>query len=98
MPRFLFSDFPLGNAAGRPYDVTSQDATLELALRVLEGAPAPRTTLQSPLKWNGSPTWHIDFMNLAALSAQEIADVRDKNDRVNEIAQAVRENTLAAKG
>ena len=98
VPRFLFSDVPLGNAAGRPYDVTSQDATLELALRVLEGAPAPRTTLQSPLKWNGSPTWHIDFMNLAALSAQEIADVRDKNDRVNEIAQAVRENTLAAKG
>src|SRR4029079_7196925 len=28
VPRFLFSDFPLGNAAGRPCDPTSQTATL----------------------------------------------------------------------
>ncbi|MGC4074059.1 MAG: hypothetical protein QM760_16415 [Nibricoccus sp.] len=25
-PRFLFSDFPLGNSAGKPHDVASQDA------------------------------------------------------------------------
>ena len=36
VPRFLFSDFPLGNAAGRPKDPQSQAFTLELALRVLE--------------------------------------------------------------
>src|SRR5438445_4480281 len=40
--RFLFSDFPLGNSAGRPFDVESQASTLELALRVLESAPAAR--------------------------------------------------------
>ena len=50
VPRFLFSDFPLGNAAGRPKDPRSQAFTLELALRVLEAAPAPRTTVQSPLR------------------------------------------------
>ena len=38
VPRFLFSDFPLGNSAGKPHDVASQDQTLELALRVLESA------------------------------------------------------------
>ena len=38
-PRFLFSDFPLGNSAGKPHDVASQDQTLELALRLLESAP-----------------------------------------------------------
>ena len=32
-PRFLFSDFPLGNSAGKPQDVASQAQTLELALR-----------------------------------------------------------------
>jgi hypothetical protein len=41
VPRFLFSDFPLGNAAGRPKDPPSQAFTLEFALRVLESAPAP---------------------------------------------------------
>jgi hypothetical protein len=49
VPRFLFSDFPLGNAAGRPNDPESQTFTLELALRVLESATAARTTVQSPL-------------------------------------------------
>ena len=39
-PRFLFSDFPLGNSAGRPNDLASQDFTLTLALKLLEGAPA----------------------------------------------------------
>ena len=36
VPRFLFSDFPLGNSAGKPHDVASQALTLELALSVLE--------------------------------------------------------------
>ena len=52
VPRFVFSDFPLGNAAGRPHDPGSQAQTLELALALLEAAPAPRTTLQSPLRWS----------------------------------------------
>lgn len=38
VPRLLFSDFPLGNAAGRPQDATSQAFALDLALRVLESA------------------------------------------------------------
>jgi hypothetical protein len=50
VPRFLFSDFPLGNAAGRPKDRQSQAFILELALRMLESAPAPRTTVQSPVR------------------------------------------------
>ena len=33
-PRFLFSDVPLGNAAGLPHDRASQDLVLEMALRV----------------------------------------------------------------
>src|SRR5207245_2604684 len=36
VPRFLFSDFPLGNSAGRPFDSASQAATLEPALRVAD--------------------------------------------------------------
>src|SRR5207245_6083944 len=38
VPRFLFSDFPLGNSAGKPHDADSQAQTLELALRLLETA------------------------------------------------------------
>ena len=55
VPRFLFSDFPLGNSAGKPNDRDSQDFTLELTLRVLEAAPGPQTTVQSPLRWSANP-------------------------------------------
>src|SRR5699024_6014034 len=45
VPRFVFSDFPLGNAAGKPHDTVSQEQTLELGLALLEHAFAPRTTV-----------------------------------------------------
>ena len=35
VPRFVFSDFPLGNAAGRPFDEDSQRITLWIALDLL---------------------------------------------------------------
>ncbi len=66
VPRFLFSDFPLGNPAGRPHDPDSQAFTLELALRLLETAPGPRTTVQSPLRWSDNPDWKLDFSNIGA--------------------------------
>lgn len=94
VPRFVFSDFPLGNAAARPDDPASRDSTLALALRLLECAPAPRTTVQNPLRWLGSPDWRLDFMNVARLSAQEIAQRRAENDRIKEIAQGVRQARL----
>ncbi len=73
VPRFLFSDFPLGNAAGRPNDPASQAATLAMALDLLETAQQPRTTRQSPLKWNGAADWKDDYSNPAKLTAAEIA-------------------------
>src|SRR3989440_12694295 len=91
VPRFLFSDFPLGNPAGRPHDRGSQAFTLDLALRVLETAPAPRTTVQSPLRWSANPDWKLDFSNIARLSPEEIARRRAEFDRQKELAKTVRD-------
>jgi len=96
VPRFLFSDFPLGNPAGRPHDRRSQGATLELALRLLETAPAPRTTLQSPLRWSDDPDWKLDYSNIARLSPEEIARRRAEFDRQKEIAKRIRDKPEAA--
>ena len=78
VPRFVFSDVPLGNSAGLPHDPGSQRTVLEMALRVLETAPGPRTTVQSPLAWpEGEPhAWKRDLMNLAALTPEQIARAR----------------------
>lgn len=91
VPRLLFSDFPLGNAAGRPHDPASQSATLALALAVLERAPAARTTVQSPLAWSASGDWKLDYQNLERLSAEEIARRRAEFDRQKAVARSLRE-------
>jgi hypothetical protein len=91
VPRLLWSDFPLGNQAGRPFDVESQRQTLELGLRVLESAPAPRTTVQSPLRWAGDAAWKRDYNDLSKLSPETIAERRKEFDQVKAVARAKRE-------
>lgn len=90
VPRFLFSDFPLGNSAGRPKDPASQTLTLELALRLLEAAPAPRTTVQSPLRWSDDPSWKLDYSNIDRMSAEEIARRRADFEKQKEVARRLR--------
>jgi len=93
VPRFLFSDFPLGNSAGRPFDRASQAQTLELALRVLESAPGPRTTVQSPLRWSEDAAWKLDYLDLTKLSPEKIAERRKEFDEVKSVARAKRESS-----
>jgi hypothetical protein len=91
VPRFLFSDFPLGNAAGRPNDPESQIFTLDLALSLLEHAPCGRTTVQSPLRWSANPDWKLDYCNVERLSPEEIACRRAAFDAAKAESRQVRE-------
>ncbi|HEX5958206.1 MAG TPA: glycine reductase [Hyphomicrobiaceae bacterium] len=96
VPRLMFSDFPLGNAAGKPHDKASQAATLELALALLESAPAARTTVQSPQVWDGAnPDWKLDYSNISRLSREEIARRRAEFDKGKAIAKAMRQGASA---
>jgi hypothetical protein len=90
VPRFLFSDFPLGNSAGKPQDVESQALTLELALSLLESAVGARTTMQSPLRWSEDASWKLDYNNVAQMSSEELARRRAEFDRQKEIARGNR--------
>ncbi len=92
VPRLLFSDFPLGNAAGLPNDKASQAFTLELALRLLEDATEPRTTVQSPQVWTGRPDWKLDYSNVARLTSEEIARRRAAFDAGKADAKQVRDS------
>ena len=98
VPRFLFSDFPLGNAGGRPNDPTSQTATLALALDLLEQAPAARTTVQNPLAWSANPAWKLDYQNIAAMSPEEIARRRAEFDKGKQVAKGLREAAGVTRG
>ena len=93
VPRFLFSDFPLGNPCGRPIDPNSQTATLDLAFELLETAASPRTTVQSPLRWTADPSWKLDYSNVAKLSPEELARRRAEFDQGKETARTLRVNS-----
>ena len=92
VPRLLFSDFPLGNPAGRPKDPESQAFTLELALMVLESAPAARTTVQSPLAWSASPDWKLDFQNIARCRPRRSPAAAPSSTSRRQVATRMRED------
>jgi len=92
VPRFLFSDFPLGNSAGKPHDAGSQALILELALRLLESVTGAQTTMQSPLRWSADPSWKLDYNNIAKMSPEELARRRREFDAQKEIARGNRVN------
>jgi len=88
--RFLFSDFPLGNAAGRPHDPASQEQTLLLALAFLQDAKAPRTTWRSPLLWQGAPDWKKDYAYADQLAPEELARLRARAETARLTAKDIR--------
>ena len=95
VPRFHFSDFPLGNSAGKPFDQVSQRATLDAALGLFEAATQPRTTYVSPQVWSDDPRWKDDFMNVAAIPSDELARRRDEFAQQKAVAQHIKERIKA---
>jgi hypothetical protein len=96
VPRFLFSDFPLGNSCGKPHEPDTQRFTLDLALKVLESAVGARTTVQSPLRWNEDGDWKLDYNNLERMPAEEIAKRRAEFDKVKQVARQQRQKSGVA--
>ena len=61
--RFVFTDFPLGNPCGKPWDTDMQRSIVGSALNLLDRAWMPRTTVQTPFRW-GNDTWRKGFMRV----------------------------------
>ena len=95
VPRLLFSDFPLGNGAGKPHDPESQRATLAQALELLAQAQQPRTTWVSPQRWSQDPSWKLDYSNPERMSPAELKAAWDEAEKVRIEARALREQVLA---
>jgi hypothetical protein len=70
--RFLFSDFPLGNPCGRPYDAEMQRCIVGTALDLLESAILPRTTLQTPFVWSEDVSWKERYARVDPESVEKL--------------------------
>jgi D-proline reductase (dithiol) PrdB len=57
VPRFLFTDFPLGNPCGPPWRGDLQGSIVAQAFGLLASAEQPRTTARSPIEWPSDDPW-----------------------------------------
>ncbi len=64
VPRFVFTDFPLGNPCGKPNDRASQETIIDSALQLLEQAFNAQTTVKAPVEW-GDDNWRETYMQIS---------------------------------
>jgi D-proline reductase (dithiol) PrdB len=92
VPRFVFSDFPLGNPCGHPWDKDMQTATVQLALQVLETATGPLTTVRSPFEWKAEdPEWRERYNRIRPEDRDRLLAIGDA--RRQRLGQTPREQS-----
>ena len=57
VPRGVFTNYPLGNPCGRPFDTENQREILIEGLNLLETAATPGTILDTDHVWSESREW-----------------------------------------
>ena len=77
VPRFVFSDFPLGNPCGHPWNPDMQEATVRQALEVLVTAKEPRTSVQSPFAWKPDPDWRDRYNRIRPEDRERLLAIGD---------------------
>ena len=80
VPRFVFTDFPLGNPCGKPWDTDMQRAIVDTALVLLDRAWMPRITVQTPFQW-GDDTWRDAFFRVDESNRQQLAQAGEERRR-----------------
>lgn len=70
--RFVFTDFPLGNPCGKPWEPEMQREIVGSGLSLLEGALAPRTTLQTRFVWDPDPAWREHYARVSPEEAEAL--------------------------
>lgn len=72
-PRFLFTDFPLGNPCGRPYDSAMQRSIVEAAIDLLDSASGPGAVVRTQYHWSEDDSWRARYMEVRPENRAELA-------------------------
>jgi len=75
VPRYLYTDYPLGNPCGKPYDPVNQKEIVDMALDLLVSATAARTTVQTPFVWDDISEWKDNFMKVDASNIEMLREL-----------------------
>ena len=61
VPRFLFTDLPLGNPLGFPGDKPMQQQVVDLGLSLFETATQSNMVVKAPVRWSDSDEWRARY-------------------------------------
>jgi D-proline reductase (dithiol) PrdB len=89
--RFVFTDFPLGNPCGKPWDIGMQRSIVGIALDMLDRAWMPRSTIQTPFRWEND-TWRDAYLRVDENNREALAQAGEERRRRQGEAKASRQN------
>ncbi len=81
VPRFLFTDFPLGNPCGHPWNPEMQTEILRHALSLLASATGPNTTVRAPFEWKPDPEWRERYNRVRPEDREKLLAIGDERRR-----------------
>jgi hypothetical protein len=87
VPRFLFTDFPLGNPCGPPWRRDLQRVIVEQGIGLLASATAPRITVRSAVQWPNDDDWRPRY---GRVTPEELARLRALGDERRQRQQAAK--------
>ena len=72
VPRFAFTDFPLGNPCGKPYDRPLQAGIAAAATDLFESAVEPGTIVTMPYRWSDDESWRDGYYKVSDENIDEL--------------------------
>ena len=87
VPRFAFSDFPLGNPCGRPYDKAMQRSIVTGAIELLQNASEPKAIIRVPFSWDND-NWRKKYMDVGP---HNLADLKKQGEARRVMRTRIRE-------
>jgi D-proline reductase (dithiol) PrdB len=93
VPRFYFTDFPLGNPCGHPWEPDMQREIVRQALTLFETAKTPRTTIKAPYSWwEDGAIWRARYGRVDPADKERLLKLGEER----RMQQATAKQTLAA--
>jgi hypothetical protein len=82
VPRFYFTDFPLGNPCGHPWRPDMQREIVRRALSLFETAQTPRTTVKAPFFWKeDGVVWRARYGRVDAADKERLLKLGEERRR-----------------
>jgi len=90
VPRYVFTDFPLGNPCGKPFDTDMQLDILATGMDLLERAVSPRTTVRTPYQWSSDETWRRRYLEVREKDRAKLEKIGKERRSLRQTMKTIR--------